>query len=35
VSAERADVLGIRSVSSAVLVKTMVRDGVMGTTKPF
>src|SRR5258708_34533306 len=35
VSAERADVLGNRSASSAALVKTMVRDGVMGTTEPL
>src|SRR6266446_3101952 len=35
VSAERADVFGTRSACSAALVKTMVRDGVMGTTEPL
>src|SRR5262245_31417029 len=35
VSAERGDALAARSAPSTALVKTMVRDGVMGTTEPF
>jgi hypothetical protein len=34
VSAERAAMLASRSALSAALVKTMVRDRVMGTPKP-
>src|SRR5215468_2321200 len=34
VSAEREDVLAARSALSTALVKTMVRDGAMGTIEP-